>query len=442
MDHKDFDKILSDKLKEEQDFAFLESDWKDLEKDLPQDGKDRKGFWLWFLGSLLALMAISYLCFQNNSLENKIVKLEVEVKDINEQINAKETIRKTVILYDTIYEKVKIPFVLDAASDPLVQLKNENKTLKNQIHNLHSSVQENTIGQRQKELEIVKLNEIIQALNTTVKKQQDLIDKKNIELNQKGLPILQMPYLDANLNPLPSYGKRPLPELEEIIVEKNKPSFFSKPQFRLGGFASFGQLDKIDLEEYSNKTNTNNFYQFGILTEFLLAKKIGLQFGLGYERSRVDVDGLSGNYFSINRNDLDELIFDFDPLLGVYEDLSLNNFILTKHALLVDLHLKYYFLKNTKLRPYANLGIQSSFRFKSQTKTEYFNEPENLIKDNLTTNSKSFSLGSVIGGAGLEAQFFNKISWQLEGQYYYPLSNEKSVVKNTWGIRTAVLYNF
>ncbi|MFK7810108.1 MAG: hypothetical protein AB8F74_20040, partial [Saprospiraceae bacterium] len=103
MDNKDFDKIFSEKLKETQEFEYMDSDWENVAGRIqPPEEEERrfsKWFWLLGLGFLIMTGTSLYLASSLNSTNKHLVELKEAVSNQG---------TKTVVVPDTVFEKVTI----------------------------------------------------------------------------------------------------------------------------------------------------------------------------------------------------------------------------------------------------------------------------------------------------------------------------------------------
>ena len=61
MDNKDFDKLFSDGLEEEQEFDFRESDWEEVSERIQTNSKRKILWWQWLIPiMLLVFSGITY----------------------------------------------------------------------------------------------------------------------------------------------------------------------------------------------------------------------------------------------------------------------------------------------------------------------------------------------------------------------------------------------
>ncbi len=262
MDDQQMDQWFGDKLRQEQEFDFRESDWAAVADGLDQEEKQRRRLaWFWWPLGMMAVLVLGLVFWQQqrqiNSLQEHLSELELT-----------DTVRKTIVITDTIRNTITLEGD-DSPPAQGVQRKTDDLASVSGPNLRTSSSKNTSIATTTKEIDktsnaleaiqekISSFNDVTQSFsNSSVVKDRaqlfavDSLTEPAVFLGEgiKGEKVAGVAEgaegekLDVYLTEL----THPLPDISEVIIRKNsvkkiRPSKQWKPKFELDIAAGLGK---------------------------------------------------------------------------------------------------------------------------------------------------------------------------------------------------------
>lgn len=406
MDNKDFDKIFSDRLQEEQHFDFQESDWDEVVSSIQKKPRRKFLWWMWLIPFLFAGFAIVIY-----SLKSDLNEANKEVLNLNQKIKKLEILKSdtqyqtvTITKYDTIQ---KIIF-----EEKNFQIKG-NRT-QEISPKLISTIKETSP------------KEVIKSLADSVF-MDSKIDSDDKTLNE-AITLLEL--ID-----LREEGELDLPEEKEKRfylkeISRNKEQSLFTDRLKIGLTNAWGVNEKYENGFYNSDTISSLkgfMFDFGIRSEWAFNKRWRAMATIGFERITLKGAHLSDFYRGL--------------LVPSYS----SNFI---EAMTVQtnvnyqLGIKYFLLKNKMWIPYIGTSLNAQSNLGQKITASYLVNNDYSESNSLTIRRPDFRLNSVSQLFGFEYRISNRLSWQIEQWYRFNVWKSEGQNYARFGIRNTVLFHF
>ncbi len=413
MDNKDFDKIFSDGLEEEQDFGFQEKDWEEVSWVIHAQPKRKFVWWRWLVPVLLIAFGGVVYCLASDLksarkeisvLHHDIGKLQIIKSDTQYQkvtIIEYDTIRKTII-DEQIVSKKRIVYI------DVPGLKSESNTNKNTKSNTNLLNTSKRLGLSES-LER-GAEEIVEPLGAI-----DLLEPISLQLEDE---------LKA--------GKT---KEEHFYKTELKPSI-SKPwhknKLKIGITNAWGV----------SESSTNDFYErnagdkvkkymldLGVQGEWAFNHRWRVSGTVAYDRIRLLSPMLSEEVLSQ---------LNLDPSLG-----NLLSSKTIQAAIHYKIGIKYYLRTHQKWLPYGGVYASAQSNRSQKISTIYtVNYQPGIVNSKTTLRKNKFRMNSLTQFFGYEFRLSDKFSWQVEQWWRINLWKTDDQMYSTFGIRNTVLYHF
>ncbi len=404
MDNRDFDKIFSDGLGEEQHFDFRESDWEEVASHIQKEPKRFFVWWRWLIPILLIVSSTVIYC-----LVADLRMAEKTIQSLNEKIEDQQLSSR-----DIVFQK------------------------NNQIGSDSSSI--NSFQNKLLEKEII-----------SAKKRPPLSSESPASVKFVEEEVLHQPsesateYLEEQ-EPITLLEEIPIREVAlELEFEKEHEHYYLKDDYsspkrlqvrdrlRIGLTGTWGLTEGFSSQDSTfgiNNLFEKNMIELGIRAEWSFNNRWSANAILGFD------------YVSYNTTDSD------DVSTGAIEGLSpdfggeLTNLKFSQIGFNYQLGLKYQFGSRKKWLPYLGLNIAARSNLKQKANASYFyvyQEPNNR---SAAYSKTMFKVNSISPFVGVEYRFSRDFSWQIEGVYNFNLWKTNDQLYNKLGIRNTILFHF
>jgi hypothetical protein len=465
MNDKDFDKIFSQKLKEEKILSVDERSWEVLASQL--DEHDRKKVvgsvktrhLAWLLPLLFLLLGMNvWSLVKMNQAEKRSTLLQNDMDNLKTVLLKHDTVIQTQYIYktDTIYIKSNSAKSFDKNTfSNTYEIKNEGSFSSNTPPSVFQGFQEDS--EATKTLNVTKSyeNKVDKIVDKSVENSPRSVDAHNkIDAYDKVNTVENKVTENSNsegsktqtpfsfLTPLPvlkswvRIPEKPRPELLVLRFPVSVPSpiIENKKINRFyiglsGGFINYHTLwlNRDGLEIGRNEKS----YQVGLKTEYALTSNWRLTASADYCPYDFNIKWLDNRY-------------NLPPKPNYYNPTTstLNSIIASQKMYLGSLGLKYVFNTNTRLQPYLATAY-SAMRIEPYDAEYTFTH---TATGKIYTNKTHLDGGADVQkiallSGGLEYRVFKHFVLQTEGFYYKDMNKIKKTF-DLFGLRGAVLIGF
>jgi hypothetical protein len=489
MDHNDFDKIFSDKLKETQDFEFMESDWENVlgRIDVPQERK-RRGGWLWLFG-------LGFLMMAGTSLY-----LATSLKKTNQHlVELMEAMTKATLRVDTVMKEVRVieydtvvvftegsAFSTSTSTSTSIPpasggLKTKDQRLKTSIplasghsftHSLLHSFTNHPNGDW--------LNSTEQAIDTKTTTLLNTDKPANTDLNWRLATLKSNSWATAP-NLLPKGAIEDVPVLTKVNQQKKLKNLsvgitggmtlprqlLVSESARLNNSPAAAQF-YLTYGEFS--TNRRNGFDAGLLLQYQTGKHWQLTGAVVYQQINYE---LSRTFFPASQERLLNSDYGLEEFLGGEllisdenvdstnsppistnpnsDTISFGNSGIKQRAIEYRLGTNYVFRPAKKWRPFVGLSVSAMSLRKQELWGNFYEDLENgeFDKDNsankisdLSVKASTFRWNGVVLSTGFQLAINKRLNWQMEAWYQQPFKIRTDQLYNLTGARTGLLYRF
>jgi len=425
-----FDKIFSQKLQEEQEFGFRESDWQEVAGRLetPVVAPTTSNWKKWAVAAILLLMsgAIGWLAYQLNTANHTIDELKNQPVADNFRV---DTIYKevAVVRVDTLFQTKTITAPIAQATKAIYFpffSPNQFETTRFNTHDisvtgtemLGTSVFSPFFNSSSYRLPVAQY-QLEQNLVSADVKIKELVAPSQLE----GLALSAL----DNGEPELTLNEAPVSEL--TLHHKAKFQDYLRPTgFKVGVSAGKSFLTARDLTHVSSSN-------FGGKAEVDFVKNVSIvagvdRFRLGYQTT---------DFENIGR----EIPVPDTDILG---ERSLNDLVFTsvsQQFTQYKLGLKYKFSTKNNVTPYLGFNYLASSHFKKDFYYFFDLDPAlGLSVDvDLNTQQRRFNSDGFGLDFGVELMSKNWLSFQIEGYYHFITPEMRSQYYDLVGIRMAAL---
>jgi hypothetical protein len=497
MDHKDFDKIFSDKLKETQDFEFMESDWENVlgRIEVPEKQRRRAG-WLW-------LLSLGFLMMAGTSLY-----LAISLKKTNQHlVDLKEALTESAVRVDTIVKEVRVVeydtvVVFRSGSSNSIPPsagrtyvpKTKDQSLKPSTDELSSS---SLVNENIPKLPLTQNNQNSDRLNSTIK----AINLTFVEAGTKTSTLLNADQATSNtvsdwrLSPLKSNSwttaQTLLPKgaIEDVpvLTKVNKQKKLAWKNLSAGITGGVTLPKQLSLSESSGMDNSSaseewvldsgdllsnrrNGFNAGLLLQYQAGKRWQLTGTVAYQQVNYELTEISfnsaigaryddyalnefiqgGSSFSDEEDTTD--ITTVPPTSTNNDTIRLGNTTIKQKSIEYRLGANYMFRPDKKWRPFLGLSVSAvSLRqqelwgnfYGDGIDGEYLgrNSAADKISD-LYIKPSTFRWDGVLLSTGFQLAINKRINWQMEAWYQQPFKTRSDQLYNLAGLRTGILFGF
>jgi hypothetical protein len=408
-----FEKILSEKLKETQNFEFCETDWQEVSDRLDMHAPVATSTWKKVFVPLIMtglLGAVGVLWWQLNQTNGELQELK---KDLFENtLMQRDTVIQTVVYRDTIFAAASqssninthdISWVGKPGSgvvNPFLSLGDNLAKTINQSFSNHTFLWE--------------------SLSTST-------STWGVSSKSEGNFALERLRNIPNNLPKLSINSISTEQSEEVIHAKNSPIVID-PHFQLLGAQIGLTVGKsfITNNQLAAVSSTN----IGLKAEFLFVKNLSIVAGLDfYNLSYQTQSDFLGKEVPLP----EDPIYLADDLLFTESN---QNFTQLK------LGFKYTFGNESNIKPYVGLNYLATANFKKDF--YYLYDPAKYAIPSFETSSKNTDITGNGFGIDLGVEYRPKNWLSIQFETYYHISNRKleSLYHDLLGVRTAALFRF
>ncbi len=396
MDNQEFDKIFSDKLRQEQAFDFRETDWEEVAGRIGSKTKFRRFFW-WFFALALITVSLSsaYLYFKlgiNQSINQQLIE---QIDDLEEQYQEKAIKADTVYLKDTIYQALP-------PGKQKIKTQSGRKVI--------SSGNKHLVEKSEPLL-------VLEVLDSVGSSYENLSREASVE------PFTKIALKAVNLH----YEE----EEERYYLEDRK---FLKARKRWQDRLKIGLTTAFGITK-TPATDSLAFLQGLDKKRATFDLGIQLEWALGYK-----IRALAGVNFSYIRFEIPGGLEDYGGYYGNTD--FMENLNISQSAIHYRLGLKYVHQDYKKWTAYAGLLLNAQSNQNWTTRIQYLPDFMDGRLEKSSIRDAAFRINALEPFIGLEGQISNRFSWQLETWYQYHFQQREDQIFTLTGLRTSFVYHF